>query len=230
MKISKYIEIRPGAGGKESENLSEELFKVYLRYCNKNNIEAEFINDDKRLYTLIVTGQENKVKVFNNESGVHKFQRVPKTEKRGRVHTSTISVAVLPIEKDNFKKKYYEDKDIKIDEYRGSGAGGQHRNKTSSAIRVTHKPSGIVITCENERSQHQNKAIALSILNSKLKEIEKNSSKNKIINERKGQVKNNERNEARRIYNEQRGEINDLILNQRKQYKDFFKGELFNEE
>ena len=229
MIIKKYVEIRPGAGGAESEDLAEEMRRVYIRYCSKNKIEVEDLNTDKRYYTLLLTGEGKKLQVFENEKGVHKFQRVPRTEKRGRVHTSTISVAVLTIDETDNKKKYYKDSDVKIDEFRASGAGGQHVNKTSSAIRVTHKPTGIVVTCQNERSQHRNKATALAILNSKLEAIENEKKTNNIANSRAKQVGTGERNESRRVYNEQREEIVDNILNERKRYKDFFKGELFND-
>lgn len=228
MKIKKYIEIRPGAGGIEAESLSEELCRVYLKYCSTKGIYAEIINDNKRTLTLIIEGKQKDVVAFDNEKGVHKFQRVPKTEKRGRVHTSTITVAVLNIENISKQKKYYEDKDIRIDEFRASGAGGQHVNKTSSAIRVTHNPSGIVVSCQNERSQLRNKETALEILNSKLREIEESKSVDAIVKNRKKQIGGAGRNEARRVYNEQREEIVDNILNERKRYKDFFKGELFN--
>lgn len=227
MNVKKYIEIRPGAGGEEAENLADEMMRVYLKYCTKNKIDVEILDSNKRTITLLLEGDNKKLAPFENEKGVHKFQRVPKTEKRGRVHTSTISVAVLTIDETKTKKKYYDDKDIKIDEYRASGAGGQHVNKTSSAIRVTHKPSGIVVTCQNERSQYRNKDTALAILNSKLEAIENEKKSNNIAKSRAKQVGGAERNESRRTYNEQREEIIDNILNERKRYKDFFKGELF---
>ena len=225
----KYIEIRPAAGGEESTALMNEMIGIYSKYCTKHNIQFKILDDNKRVSTMIIEGKDKYVKAFNNETGVHKFQRVPKTEKRGRVHTSTITVAVLDISENTQIKKYYNDKDIKIDEFRASGAGGQHVNKTSSAIRVTHKPSGIVVTCQNERSQYRNKETALAVLNMKLKERLEQDSKNQIENIRSEQISDGMRNKARRIYNEQRNEIVDNILNQKKRYKEFFKGELFNE-
>lgn len=227
MKIKKYIEIRPGAGGEESENLVEELFKVYLRYCAKNNIKVEQNESNGRTTSFIVEGDEKVVKVFNNESGVHRFQRVPKTEKRGRVHTSTITVAVLDVSESITGKKFYEDKDIRIDKFHCGGKGGQNVNKVETGIRVVHNPSGIVVVATTERTQFANKANALAILNAKLKQLEEEKRVGKIANKRAKQVGTGNRNESRRTYNEQRGEINDTVLGIKKRYKDFFKGNLF---
>lgn len=227
MKIKKYIEIRPGAGGEESENLVEELFKVYLRYCAKNNIKVEQNESNGRTTSFIVEGDEKVVKVFNNESGVHRFQRVPKTEKRGRVHTSTITVAVLDVSESITGKKFYEDKDIRIDKFHCGGKGGQNVNKVETGIRVVHNPSGIVVVATTERTQFANKANALAILNAKLKQVEEEKRVGKIANKRAKQVGTGNRNESRRTYNEQRGEINDIVLGIKKRYKDFFKGNLF---
>lgn len=227
MKIKKYIEIRPGAGGEESENLVEELFKVYLRYCAKNNIKVEQNESNGRTTSFIVEGDEKAVKVFNNESGVHRFQRVPKTEKRGRVHTSTITVAVLDVSESITGKKFYEDKDIRIDKFHCGGKGGQNVNKVETGIRVVHNPSGIVVVATTERTQFANKANALAILNAKLKQLEEEKRVGKIANKRAKQVGTGNRNESRRTYNEQRGEINDTVLGVKKRYKDFFKGNLF---
>lgn len=227
MKIKKYIEIRPGAGGEESENLVEELFKVYLRYCAKNNIKVEQNESNGRTTSFIVEGDEKVVKVFNNESGVHRFQRVPKTEKRGRVHTSTITVAVLDVSESITGKKFYEDKDIRIDKFHCGGKGGQNVNKVETGIRVVHNPSGIVVVATTERTQFANKANALAILNAKLKQVEEEKRVGKIANKRAKQVGTGNRNESRRTYNEQRGEINDTVLGIKKRYKDFFKGNLF---
>lgn len=227
MKIKKYIEIRPGAGGEESENLVEELFKVYLRYCAKNNIKVEQNESNGRTTSFIVEGDEKVVKVFNNESGVHRFQRVPKTEKRGRVHTSTITVAVLDVSESITGKKFYEDKDIRIDKFHCGGKGGQNVNKVETGIRVVHNPSGIVVVATTERTQFANKANALAILNAKLKQLEEEKRVGKIANKRAKQVGTGNRNESRRTYNEQRGEINDTVLGVKKRYKDFFKGNLF---
>ena len=227
MKIKKYIEIRPGAGGEESENLVEELFKVYLRYCAKNNIKVEQNESNGRTTSFIVEGDEKVVKVFNNESGVHRFQRVPKTEKRGRVHTSTITVAVLDVSESITGKKFYEDKDIRIDKFHCGGKGGQNVNKVETGIRVVHNPSGTVVVATTERTQFANKANALAILNAKLKQLEEEKRVGKIANKRAKQVGTGNRNESRRTYNEQRGEINDTVLGVKKRYKDFFKGNLF---
>lgn len=227
MQIKKYIEIRPGAGGEEAENLVEEIFKVYLKFCSKNNINTEIINNNSRTKELIIEGEKEKLKTFNNEKGVHRVQRVPNTEKRGRVHTSTFTVAVLDIINDDNKEKYYNEKDIKIDIYKSSGAGGQHRNKVETAIRVTHIPSGIVVISANERSQLTNKKNALSILNSKLKELSNNEKNMEYEKKRVEQIKKGNREEARRTYNYQRNEVYDEILHQKKTLKSFLKGELF---
>lgn len=227
MKVKKYIEIRPGAGGKESENLVQEITRVYLKYCNKNNIGAEIINDNSRTVEILIEGDNKVIKAFNNEVGVHRVQRVPETERKGRVHTSTFTVAVLDILSNEKKEKYYNDKDIKIDIYKSSGAGGQHRNKVETAIRVTHIPTGIVVISANERSQLTNKKNALDILNSKLKELNEKEKFTKHDKIRANQVKKGNREESRRTYNYQRNEVYDEILNEKKSLKSFLKGELF---
>lgn len=226
--MKKYIEIRPASGGTEAEIFSDELAKIYFKYCNKNKIDVALTTSNSRTFSFIIEGNKDKLKVFNNEIGVHKIQRVPSTEKRGRVHTSTVTVAILDLNEEEDKNKYFNKKDIKIDIYKSSGAGGQHRNKVETAIRVTHIPTGIVVISANERSQLTNKKMALEILNSKLKYLEQKQKNTKIENVRAGQIKNGAREEARRIYNFQRNEVNDLLLNQKKSLKNFYKGELFN--
>lgn len=225
--IKKYIEIRPGAGGSEAELFVEELAKVYFKYCNKHNISVEIVDNNRRTFSFIITGKEGQIETFNNEIGVHRIQRVPITEKRGRVHTSTVTVAVLEINENPIATKYYEEKDLKIDIYKSSGAGGQHRNKVETAIRITHIPTGIVVISANERSQLTNKKVALSILNTKLKYIKEQQNNSKIEKIRANQVKKGNREEARRTYNFQRNEIIDTILNQKKPLKNFLKGDLF---
>lgn len=227
MKIKKYVEIRPGAGGEESENLVEELYMVYLRYCSKNNLKVETNENNGRTTSFMVEGEEKFIKVFENETGVHRFQRVPKTEKKGRVHTSTITVAVLDVTEASTSKKFYEDRDLRIDKFHCGGKGGQNVNKVETGIRVVHNPTGIVVVATTERTQYANKANALSILNAKLKQMQEEERVGNIANKRAKQVGTANRNESRRTYNEQRGEIVDNILGQKKRYKEFFKGNLF---
>lgn len=222
----KIIEIRPCVGGKEAEMLCQEMLIVYLKYCNSNNITVEIINNSSKTITLIVNGNSNTLNVFENEKGIHKFQRVSKTEKNGRIHTSTISIAVLNIKENINYESLYNPKDIKIQKLHCGGPGGQNVNKVETGIRITHIPSGIIVKSTQERSQYQNKINAFKILNAKLQEQQNLNSISKTNNIRSSQVKNSERADSRRTYNEQRGEIVDKISNKKCKYKEFFKGNI----
>ena len=186
-----YVEIRGGAGGEESALFAADLYRMYTMYADKRGWQTEVMNKSEtelggyKEVVFRVAGD----KVYSRlkfESGVHRVQRVPETESQGRVHTSTTTVAVLPeAEELDF---YIDPKDLRIDTFRASGAGGQHINKTSSAIRVTHIPTNTVVECQDERSQHKNKEKALSVLRSRLYEAEVEKQRAAIAADRKSQV------------------------------------------
>lgn len=212
MKI--YMELRGCTGGDEAMLFADDLLSIYLKYARKNSIKTELISANKTTI-IMFEGKDMDIKSLLTESGIHRVQRVSK----GKLHTSTVSVAILPISKDNVMK--INSDDLKIDNYRGSGAGGQHRNTTDSAVRITHKPTGIVVCCENERSQHQNKAFALEMLQSKLQQARLEEQSKKLNKNRKTQVGTGNRSEARRTYNYVRGEVTDHITNAQCTMKDF---------
>lgn len=212
MKI--YIELRGCTGGDEALAFANDLLSVYLKYARKNNIKAELVSASKTTI-IMFQGNDLVIKPLLSEGGVHRVQRVSK----GKLHTSTVSVAVLPITvKGN---AIINPNELKIDNYRGSGAGGQHRNTTDSAVRITHIPTGIVVCCENERSQHQNKAYALEILQGRLEQVIIRKENKKLNSNRHCQVGSGDRAEARRTYNYVRCEITDDIANTKCSLKEF---------
>lgn len=207
-----YVEIRSCAGGKEADLFADELMFMYLKYARKQNIKCEVLNDNKTK-VILFEGKEELLRVFNNEKGVHRIQRASKTCSKGKIHTSTVSVAVIDVIES--KKVDLNMDDIEITRCKASGAGGQHVNTTDSAVRVKHTPTGIVITCQNERSQHQNKAQALELLQVKLQLMSELDSSNKINSNRKNQVSHGERAESRRNYHYGRNEVVDQITGKR---------------
>ena len=206
------VEIRGGAGGEESALFSAVLFRMYSMYAEKKGFKIEIINANEteiggyKEISFMIEG-EGAYSRFKYESGVHRVQRVPETESQGRIHTSTTTVAVLPEAEDvDFE---INPKDLQIDTFRSSGAGGQHINKTSSAIRITHIPTGTVVECQDERSQHKNKEKALKVLRSRLYDAEKAKHDAEIAGERKAQVGTGDRSERIRTYNYPQGRVSD---------------------
>ncbi len=198
------MEIRAGVGGEESALFAGDLYNQYKSYALRQGWQVEVIEENAtslRGYKEIVfkidgAGAYGRMKF---ESGIHRVQRVPETEAGGRIHTSAASVAVMPEAKDI--DVVIDDKDIRIDIFRASGAGGQHVNKTDSAIRITHFPTGIVVTCQNERSQLQNKTAAMAVLRSKLYEKQRTEQENASNASRKSMVGSGDRSEKIRTYN-----------------------------
>ena len=206
------IEIRGGAGGEESALFSAVLFRMYSMYAEKRGYRVEVINANEtelggyKEISFMIEG-EGAYSRFKFESGVHRVQRVPETESQGRVHTSTTTVAVLPEAED--VELEIDPKDLKIDTFRSSGAGGQHINKTSSAIRITHLPTGTVVECQDERSQYKNKDKALKVLKSRLLKEKQDAQANEIAADRKSQVGTGDRSERIRTYNYPQGRLTD---------------------
>ena len=209
---SVIVEIRGGAGGEEAALFAYNLYRMYNMYAEKRGWKTEIVSlNETELggfkevsFTIDGDGAYSRLKF---ESGVHRVQRVPETETQGRIHTSTATVAVLP-EADEVELEI-DPKDLKIDTFRSSGAGGQHINKTSSAVRLIHKPSGIVVSCQEERSQVQNREKCMQMLASKLYEIEQEKISSAVTNERRSQVGTGMRNERIRTYNFPQGRVTD---------------------
>lgn len=206
------VEIRGGAGGEESALFSSVLFRMYTMYAEKKGYRVEVINANEtelggyKEISFMIEG-EGAYSRFKFESGVHRVQRVPETESQGRVHTSTTTVAVLPEAED--VELEIDPNDLKIDTFRSSGAGGQHINKTSSAIRITHIPTGTVVECQDERSQYKNKDKALKVLKSRLLKEKQDKQANEIAADRKSQVGTGDRSERIRTYNYPQGRLTD---------------------
>ena len=205
-------EIRAGAGGEEAALFAGTLFRMYAMYAEKRRWKVDIMNENAtglggyKEITFMVTGKGAYSKL-KFESGVHRVQRVPDTESSGRIHTSTATVAVLPEAED--VEVQINDADLRIDTFRSSGAGGQHVNKTSSAIRITHMPTGIVVECQNERSQTMNKESAMKMLRTKLYDMELAKQQKEVASARKQQVGTGDRSEKIRTYNYPQGRITD---------------------
>ena len=210
------VEIRAGVGGEESALFASQLYRMYSMYAQTRGWKLEIANVSEtelggvKEIDFVVSGS-GAYSRFKFESGVHRVQRVPETETQGRIHTSTVTVAVLPeTDETEFQLDLSE---VQIDTFRSSGAGGQKVNKTSSAIRVTHLPTGTVVECQDERSQYKNKARALSILASRLAQAERERQQSALTAERRSQVGTGMRNERIRTYNFPQGRVTDHRIN-----------------
>ena len=206
------IEIRGGAGGEEAALFAAVLFRMYSMYAVKKGYKTELINANEtelggyKEISFMLTG-EGAYSRLKYESGVHRVQRVPETETQGRIHTSTVTVAVLP-EADDVEVSI-NPSDLRIDTFRSSGAGGQHINKTESAIRITHIPTGLVVECQDERSQYKNKDKAMKVLKSRLLEAEREKQQSEVAEKRHSQVGTGDRSERIRTYNYPQGRVTD---------------------
>ncbi len=212
-----FLEIRAGTGGDESGLFAGDLFRMYSRYAERQRWKVEVMSANESEvggYKEIIAkieghGAYSKLKF---ESGGHRVQRVPDTETQGRIHTSACTVAVLP-EADEVSDVVINPADIRIDTYRASGAGGQHINKTDSAVRITHAPTGIVVECQEGRSQHGNKAQAMQVLAARIKAKQVDEQNSKIASERKSLIGSGDRSERIRTYNYPQGRITDHRIN-----------------
>lgn len=206
------IEIRGGAGGEEAALFAYELYRMYLNYCERHRLKVELVDINEtelggiKEVVFNVAGKD-AYKQLKFESGVHRVQRVPETESQGRVHTSTVTVAVLPEAED--VEVEIRDEDIRVDVYRSSGAGGQKVNKTETAIRITHFPTGLVVTCQDERSQLKNKDKAFKVLRSRLYDYYNSQNQSAYDEHRKSLVGRGDRSERIRTYNFPQGRVTD---------------------
>tara|TARA_A100000164_G_C21913599_1_gene777016 strand:- start:854 stop:1921 length:1068 start_codon:yes stop_codon:yes gene_type:complete len=211
-----FLEIRAGTGGDESALFVGDLLRMYLKYAENKNWKIEMISESlsevggyKEVIIRIIGSAYSRLKF---ESGGHRVQRIPETETQGRIHTSACTVAVLP-EVDEIGEIDINSQDIRIDTFRASGAGGQHINKTDSAVRITHLPSGIVVECQDDRSQHKNKAQALKVLSARIKDIQTRELQAKEAATRKSLIGSGDRSERIRTYNFSQGRVTDHRIN-----------------
>src|SRR5690554_3219973 len=212
-----FLEIRAGTGGDEAAIFAGDLFRMYSRYAEHQNWQIEVLskNDGEHGGYKEIIARIAGTAVYGAlkfESGAHRVQRVPETESQGRIHTSACTVAVMP-EADEAEAIEINKSDLRIDTYRSSGAGGQHVNKTDSAIRITHLPTGIVVECQEERSQHKNRAKAMSFLASRLQNVETERQQKSMAETRKSLVGSGDRSERIRTYNFPQGRVTDHRIN-----------------
>ena len=226
-----FLEIRAGTGGEEAALFSGDLMRMYSRYAETRNWEVEYISVSESdlegykevIMRVIGDGAYSRLKF---ESGAHRVQRVPETESQGRIHTSACTVAVLP-EVEEINEVQINTADLRIDTFRASGAGGQHVNKTDSAIRITHLPTNTVVECQDERSQHKNKARAMSLLQARLLNTEREQQQNEQAENRRSLVGSGDRSERIRTYNFPQGRVTDHRINLTLyQLEDFMEGNI----
>ena len=212
-----FLEIRAGTGGDEAALFAGDLYRMYQRYAEAQRWSLEVLSHSEgehggfKEIIALVEG-DGAFSRFKFESGTHRVQRVPETESQGRIHTSACTVAILP-ESEDVEEIDINPADLRIDTFRASGAGGQHVNKTDSAIRITHHPSGIVVECQDERSQHKNKARALSLLKARLLEQEQSRQQTEQAESRRLQVGSGDRSQRIRTYNFPQGRVTDHRIN-----------------
>ncbi|MES2325242.1 MAG: peptide chain release factor 1 [Pseudomonadota bacterium] len=212
-----FLEIRAGTGGDESALFAGDLLRMYTRFAERNRWQVEMVSESPSdlggyrevIVRLIGNGAYSKLKF---ESGGHRVQRVPATETQGRIHTSACTVAVMP-EADEVEDVNINPADLRIDTFRASGAGGQHINKTDSAVRLTHLPTGIVVECQDDRSQHKNKASALKVLAARIKDVQLREQQSKEAATRKSLIGSGDRSERIRTYNFPQGRMTDHRIN-----------------
>ena len=212
-----FLEIRAGTGGDESALFAGDLFRMYSRYTERQGWKMEIVSSSESevggykeiIMKIIGHGAYSKLKF---ESGGHRVQRVPDTETQGRIHTSACTVAVLP-EADEISDVIINPAEIRLDTYRASGAGGQHINKTDSAVRITHLPTGIVVECQDDRSQHRNKAQAMSVLAARIRDAKIREQQSKLASDRRSLIGSGDRSERIRTYNYPQGRITDHRIN-----------------
>ena len=212
-----FLEIRAGTGGDESALFAGDLFRMYSRYTERQGWKMEIVSSSESevggykeiIMKIIGQGAYSKLKF---ESGGHRVQRVPDTETQGRIHTSACTVAVLP-EADEINDVVINPAEIRLDTYRASGAGGQHINKTDSAVRITHLPTGIVVECQDDRSQHRNKAQAMSVLAARIRDAQIREQQSKLASDRRSLIGSGDRSERIRTYNYPQGRITDHRIN-----------------